>query len=167
MKTANYWIEKLKMEKHPEGGYFKEVYRSEELLSSNALPSRYISDRYLATSIYFLLNGEDFSSFHRIQSDETWHFYMGSTLELYVLNEDGTLTTFLLGRNVQEGESLQITIPRNHWFGARVAEKNSYSLLGCTVAPGFHFEDFELAKRESLIQEYPLHKNIIRALTFK
>lgn len=167
MEAAEYWVKKLNLEKHPEGGYFKEVYRSGELLSSNALPFRYKSDRCFATSIYFLLKRMEFSSFHRIQSDETWHFYVGSTLELYVLGEDGTLTTILLGRNFDKGENLQITIPRNHWFAARVIDPDHFALLGCTVAPGFHFEDFELANRKSLIQEFPQHKNIIRSFTFK
>lgn len=166
MNKANGWIEKLKLEKHPEGGYFKEVYRSAEKLDADSLPARYSSDRNMATSIYFLLKGDEFSSFHRIQSDETWHFYAGSTLELFVLENDGKLTRFLLGQNIEVGEHLQLTIPRNHWFGARVVDAKSYSLLGCTVAPGFHFDDFELADRSKLTEEFPVHKEIIRELTF-
>ena len=167
MNQANSWIEKLKLEKHPEGGYFKEVYRSEELLEKNNLPSRYSGDRNIATSIYFLLKDDEFSSFHRIQSDETWHFYAGSTLELFVLENNGNLAHFLLGQDLEAGEHLQITIPRNHWFGARVVDKTSYSLLGCTVAPGFHFNDFELADRTKLTQEFPEQVKIIRELTLE
>lgn len=160
MNKANGWIEKLKLEKHPEGGYFKEVYRSEEKLDADSLPARYSSDRNMATSIYFLLKGDEFSSFHRIQSDETWHFYAGSTLELFVLETKGKLARFLLGQDVEAGEYLQLTIPRNHWFGAKVVDANSYSLLGCTVAPGFHFDDFELANA-SLMEEFPSIKHEI------
>jgi len=77
-----------------------------------------------------------------------WHFYHGTTLKLFVLGKDGTLTTRLLGNNFEEGESLQFTIPRNNWFGGKVVDKNSFSLLGCTIAPGFHFDDFELGEKQ-------------------
>ena len=167
MKKANYWIDKLNMVKHQEGGYFREVYRSNENIEKGALPNRYKGDRSIATSIYFLLKGDDFSGFHRIQSDETWHFYMGTTLELFVLGDDGQLIRHLMGQDPEAGESLQITIPRNHWFGGRVVDKNSYALLGCTVAPGFHFDDFEMAERERLIKMFPLYKLIIQELTMK
>ena len=165
MNTANYWIEKLKLEKHPEGGYFREVYRSEEIIQKEALPNRYNGDRSVATSIYFLLNGNEFSSFHKIQSDETWHFYSGTTLELVVLSDSGKLLYHLLGQNPEAGEHFQITIPRNHWFAGRVVDQSSFSLLGCTVAPGFDFDDFELAKRKDLIDLYPNYKTIIQELT--
>lgn len=165
MNRAKYWIEKLDLTKHPEGGYFKEVYRSDEYMPKTALPARYRAKRNFATSIYFLLEGKEFSSFHRIQSDETWHFYVGSTLELYVLNADGSLTTYLLGRNLEKGENLQVTIPRNHWFGSRVVDATSFALLGCTVAPGFHFDDFELADRSKLLEQFPEQGQIITELT--
>lgn len=165
MNTANYWIEKLELIKHPEGGYFKEVYRSDENIKETALPDRYQGKRSFSTSIYFLLNGDEFSNLHRIQSDETWHFYVGSTLELYVLSEDGRLVIHLLGRDLENGEHLQVTIPRNCWFGGKVKEPESYALLGCTVAPGFHFDDFELGDRNSLISLFPDHKEIIKELT--
>ena len=165
MKTAAYWIDNLELLKHPEGGYFKEVYRSDEIHEKHALAGRYGGDRNYATSIYFLLEGHEFSSFHRIQSDETWHFYQGTTLELYVLTPVG-LNTILLGQHHEEGEVLQVTIPRDHWFGARVKEANSYALLGCTVAPGFDFNDFELGNRKELTQEYPAHAKLIEELTF-
>lgn len=166
MKTAQYWIEILELVKHPEGGYYKEVYRSDENIYKNALPSRYSGDRNVATSIYFLINGDEFSSFHRIQSDETWHFYQGTTLELLVIDDHGKLMVFKLGVDLEAGEQLQHTIPRNHWFAARVIDKGSYTLVGCTVAPGFHFDDFELAERSKLIGQFPKHKKLIEELTF-
>ncbi len=165
MNDANYWIEKLNLEVHPEGGYFREFYRSDENIAMNALPDRYNGNRSFSTSIYFLLKGTQISNFHRIQSDETWHFYQGTTLKLFTLENDGTLTTRLLGNNLEEGESLQITIPRNNWFGGKVVDKNSFALLGCTVAPGFHFDDFELAKKQKLIDKFPRHKDLIGELT--
>ncbi len=167
MYTANYVIKKLKLTKHPEGGYFKEMYRSEEIMPGNALPKRYNGERNFATSIFFLLKGNEFSSFHKIQSDETWHFYEGSTLELYILNEKSGINRYLLGRDLDNGEKLQVTVPRNHWFGARVADSESFALLGCTVAPGFHFDDFELADRKTLLEQFPQHEKIIKELTFQ
>jgi hypothetical protein len=166
MNSAKYWIEKLELTRHPEGGYYREVYRSGENIGADALPARYQGQRCFATSIYFLLKGDEFSSFHRIQSDETWHFYDGSTLELFVLNDGGFINRFLLGRHVEKSESLQVTIPRNHWFGAKVADPDGFALLGCTVAPGFHFDDFELAERSALLQQFPEHAELIKQLTF-
>jgi len=166
MNTAKYWIEKLELLKHPEGGYFKEVYRSDENIPDLALPDRYQGERSFATSIYFLLEGDEFSSFHRIQSDETWHFYVGYALELYVLSEEAKLTRHSLGRNLEFGEHLQVTIPRNSWFGGRVADPKGFALLGCTVAPGFHFDDFELADRKILLKQFPEHQQLISELTF-
>ena len=165
MNTADFWIDKLNLCKHPEGGYFKEVYRSDENHEVAALPKRYTSDRSFSTSIYFLLKSDDFSSFHRIQSDETWHFYNGSTIKLFVLGKTGKLVRHLLGKNLDSGENFQITIKRNQWFGGRVIDKNSYALLGCTVAPGFHFDDFEIADRASLNADFPQHKIIIQEMT--
>ena len=153
--------------KHPEGGYFREVYRADENIEKFALPDRYMGDRSFATSIYFLLKGEEFSSFHRIKSDETWHFYLGTTLELFVLDNDGKLIRYLLGQNLESGENLQITIPKNSWFAGRVVDKSGFALLGCTVAPGFQFDDFELAEREKLIKRFPDHQFIIQELTIK
>jgi predicted cupin superfamily sugar epimerase len=167
MYKADYLIEKLGLTKHPEGGYYKEMYRSEETVPGHALPKRYNGARTFATSIYFLLKGDQFSSFHKIQSDETWHFYEGSTLELYILNEKSKIKRHLLGRDLENREQLQVTVPRNHWFGARVLDTESFALLGCSVAPGFHFDDFELAERKNLLEQFPQHEKIIKELTFQ
>jgi len=165
MQTANYWIDKLNLKEHPEGGFYKEVYRAGEIITKNSLPDRYQHDRSLATSIYFLLQADEFSCFHKLLSDEIWHFYQGTTLELYILEHDN-LITHKLGADFDQHESLQIAIPRNHWFGARVIDKESYALVGCTMAPGFHFKDFEIADRAKLLDEFPKHKKIIKELTF-
>ncbi len=165
MSNANYWIDKLKLEEHPEGGYYREVYRSDENIAMNALPERYNGSRSFSTSIYFLLEGTQISRFHRIKSDETWHFYQGTTLELFVLGNDGTLSTQLLGNNLEAGESLQITIKRNNWFGGKIVDKSSFALMGCTVAPGFHFDDFELGDKQQLLEKFPHRKGIIDELT--
>jgi predicted cupin superfamily sugar epimerase len=167
MNTADYWIDKLSLKQHPEGGYYTEMYRADENISQTALPARYGGDRSFATSIYFLLKGNECSHFHRIQSDETWHFYQGTCLELFVLAKNGLLISHLLGPNFESGERFQVTIPKDHWFGAKVCNRDSYALLGCTVAPGFHFEDFELAERQKLIETYPQHSKLIQELTFR
>ena len=165
MKSAEYWIEKLEMTPHPEGGYFKEVYRSEESHKGEHLPNRFGGDRSHGTSIYFLLVGEQVSKFHRIKSDEIWHFYEGSPVTIYRITGDGELVETVLGRDYENGEHLQAVIPKNEWFGAEVNDKDSYSLCGCTVAPGFHFGDFELAKKEFLIEKFPKLYEVINKLT--
>jgi predicted cupin superfamily sugar epimerase len=164
MNAAEYWIDKLGLKHHPEGGYFKEVYRADEEIVQSALPERYSGKRSFATSIYFLLTGKQFSAFHRIKTDETWHFYHGLGLELFLLTHNGSLEKHLMGPEYESGERFQITIPRDHWFAARTTSKDGYALVGCTVSPGFHFEDFELADRKILLQEYPQHTDIINEL---
>ncbi|MCB0723038.1 MAG: cupin domain-containing protein [Ignavibacteriae bacterium] len=165
MKNPEYWIDKLQMKPHPEGGYFKEVYRSEESYSGEHLPERFGGDRSHSTSIYFLLVGEQVSKFHRIKSDEVWHFYEGSPVMVHRITRTGELKSTVLGRNHDAGEQLQFAVPHGEWFGAEVNNKDSYSLVGCTVAPGFHFEDFELAERDTLQKEFPDHIDIIQRLT--
>ena len=160
--TADYWIKTLNLQPHPEGGYFREVYRSEEQITE--LPSRYEGPRNFATSIYFLLTGKDKSAFHRIASDETWHFYSGCPLILYTLDVRSGLQKVMLGNNPTEGQTLQYTIPHGTWFGGHPVDEKSYSLLGCTVAPGFEFTDFELGEYEKLSGNFPGHRDVIRKL---
>jgi predicted cupin superfamily sugar epimerase len=164
MHSAEFWIHQLDLQPHPEGGFFKETYRSSEYISGESLPERFEGPRNFSTSIYFLLRSGDRSLFHRIQSDEQWHFYAGHSLTIYVLGKS-ELTTIKLGSNPQNGETLQATIPRSCWFGAMVNEPDSYVLSGCTVSPGFDFKDFEMGDRQSLLKEFPEHDKIINALT--
>jgi len=156
-------IKKLGLKKHPEGGYFKEVYRSGEKILPTHLPKRYKSSRNFSTSIYFLLEGKQFSSFHLLQSDELWHFYDGSYVLLYIINQKGELIIKKLGRD-QDCE-LQIAIEKQNWFAAKLENKKSFALFGCTVSPGFDFEDFELGKRDDLIKKFPQHSSLIKRLS--
>ena len=165
MKDAGYWIKKLGLIEHPEGGYFLEIYRSPEAISKRSLPARYEADRSFSTSIYFLLIGEQFSAFHRLKSDEVWHFYVGSALTIHIIDEGGDYSTTRLGRDFEKGEVFQTTIKAGSWFGATVDDPASYSLVGCTVAPGFDFADFELGNRKELSKRYPDHRTIIEKLT--
>jgi len=160
---AQKYIKQLQLKKHPEGGYYREVYRSGELILPEHLPKRYKSSRNFSTSIYFLLEGKQFSVFHLLQSDELWHFYDGSAVLLYIINEKGKLAVKKLGRD-QDCE-LQITIEKQSWFAAQLEDKKSFALFGCTVSPGFEFNDFELGKRDTLLQKYPQHSALIKRLT--
>jgi len=164
-RNAAYWIERLGLEKHPEGGYYKEIYRSSLTIPSAGLPSSFRGERVASTSIYFLLEENQFSALHRIASDEVWHFYGGGCLAIFELTNEGNMRVHRLGNNPDEGESLQVVISAGNWFGAKPDNGSEYALVGCTVAPGFDFDDFELAERDGLITQYPVHGHIIRSLT--
>lgn len=161
---AKAYIKKLGLKKHPEGGYYREVYRSGEKILSGHLPGRYKSNRNFSTSIYFLLEGKQFSAFHLLQSDELWHFYDGSDVIIYVMDKKGRLSIKKLGK--AKGAQFQIVIEKHSWFAAELKDKKSFSLFGCTVSPGFDFEDFELAEREALCRKFPEHKSLITRLTY-
>jgi len=163
--TAQYWVQQLGMQAHPEGGYFKEVYRSAVTVPRQGLPQYFAGTRPVCTSIYFMLVGQQFSAMHRFKSDEIWHFYAGTALTIYVLHTNGTVQELALGNNPDAGESLQVVVPAGLWFGAKVNNPNGYTLAGCTVAPGFDFNDFELANRHALIKAYPQHQDLIISLT--
>lgn len=165
MHTAQYWIEKLQLQKHPEGGHFREVYRADEVIPKHSLHERYSGERNHSTSIYFLITSDEFSAFHKIKSNETWHFYCGSSITIYLIDENGKFSTVGLGSNPEKDEAFQFTIPHGTWFAASVDEPDSYALLGCTVAPGFHYTDFELGKREVLLKLFPQCEEVIRKFT--
>ena len=165
MKTAQYWIEKYQMQVHPEGGYFAETYRSGEIITHDALPKRFHGDRNFSTGIYFLLESHHCSAFHRIQSDEMWHFYYGAPLNVFYIDNQGFIQTIKLGNNPENGEVFQAVVPAGVWFGSKPAQPDTYALVGCTVAPGFDFTDFELAERSQLLTQFPQHAEIIHLLT--
>lgn len=150
---------------HPEGGFYKETYRSDGVIDRDALPKNFSGDRNYATAIYFLLTSENFSAFHKIEQDEIWHFYEGSPLYVHVIDLSGNYTRYEVGIDIDAGQVPQLVVPAGCWFASSVKEENSYSFVGCTVAPGFDFADFELADYKTLAQEYPEHKEIIRKLT--
>jgi predicted cupin superfamily sugar epimerase len=149
-------INQLGMKPHPEGGFYKETYRSTELCLDGT--------RSLKTVIYFLLRSEDVSHFHRIKSDEIWYYHAGSPLIVHSIDERGKLRQQKLGVNLEEDEVPQYLVPKNTIFGSSVLDENSYSLVSCSVAPGFDFNDFELFKQHDLIKKYPEHVDIITKL---
>jgi uncharacterized protein len=164
VKCAAYWIKKLKLEPHPEGGYFRQTYRSDLLIEREALPG-FPASRAASTAIYFLLEGKNCSAFHRLRSDEMWHFYAGSPLLLHVIEASGKYSTIMLGSDPDAGQTLQAVVPAGCWFASHVADRKSWALVGCTVAPGFEFDDFEMGKRKKLASEFPQHREIIGRLT--
>ena len=150
--SVSYWVSHLGLASHPEGGYFREVYRSAELVASAHLPDRFPGARNFATSIYYLLEAGDFSTFHRIKSDETWHFYAGGPLELHMVQGESH-SIVIIGNRPDRGELLQYTVPHGVWFASRPLAGTSYSLLGCTVSPGFDFGDFEMGTPDQVLSE--------------
>ncbi len=164
MLTVLQLITQFNLQPHPEGGWYKETYKSEEQIASNALPQRFLGNRVFSTAIYFLLKKGNFSAFHRIKSDECWHFYAGQPLEVFIILPGGELSVVSLGKDIEKGQLFQYVVPANCWFASRPATESKFSFVGCTVAPGFDFADFELAKTNELIAVYPQHQTIITAL---
>jgi uncharacterized protein len=163
--SAQYWIDKLNLIAHPEGGYYRETYRAELSIAREALPPQFTGPRLVSTAIYFLLERENFSAFHRLRSDELWHFYTGSSIIVHVIEPDGSYSEILLGDNPDAGEVLQAVVKAGRWFASRVHDAQSFALAGCTVSPGFDFADFELGKRSELIRLYPQHRKLVERLT--
>jgi len=218
-RKARYWIEKLGLEPHPEGGYFRQTYKAELRVVSvdreNPQPvqshppaenagrvgqpdrernphpkiakgailewgtQEFGGTRTASTAIYFLLEGENFSAFHRLRSDEMWHFYAGSALVVHVIDAAGEYSSIRLGNCSTRGEVFQAVVKAGCWFASEISRDShvsqrrrdtghpTYALVGCTVAPGFEFEDFELARPEELVGKFPEHRELIERLTRK
>jgi predicted cupin superfamily sugar epimerase len=164
-KDAEYWIEKLRLQPHPEGGYYRETYRAALVVAKTALPRAFSGSRAVATAIYYLLEGDNFSAFHRLCADEIWHFYAGGTLVVSVIDARGEYSEILLGSDAEAGEMFQAVVKAGCWFAARVKYPNSFALIGCTLSPGFEFDDFELGKRAELVRLYPRYREMIEKLT--
>lgn len=154
-------VTKFDMQPHPEGGYYHETYRATDQVSrvaDNAVRSS-------STAIYYLLNDGAYSAWHRIASDEVWHFYAGQPVLLHVLSEKGRLQTYRLGHPLEHDQAVcQAVVPAGCWFAAQLERPESFALLGCTVAPGFEFSEFELATADDLLGKYPQHVQMIRPL---
>lgn len=160
-----YWVEKLQLNTHPEGGFFAENYRAEGKIPKNVLDNNFAGDCSYSTAIYFLLTGDTFLAFHKIASDELWHFYDGDPLSIFFFDENNELQERVLGLDLDKNQLPQIVIPAGVWFASRCQNPVGFTLSGCTVAPGFDFVDFELATYENLSKQYPQHKQLIKELT--
>jgi predicted cupin superfamily sugar epimerase len=165
MSDARTWIDTLELRRHPEGGWFRETYRAKELVSPDGLPPRFGGNRAFSTAVYYLLEGEDCSVLHRLKQDEVFHFYDGSALTVHVIDPAGKYSALKVGRNPTAGELPQAVVQAGCVFGATVSNPRSYSLVGCTVAPGFDFADFEMPGRDELCRQFPAHRHLIEKLT--
>jgi len=164
-RNAKYWIERLRLEPHAEGGFFRQTYRSDVVIAREALPEGFASARPASTAIYFLLEGKTFSAFHRLRSDEMWHFYVGAPLRVHVIEPSSKYSSITLGNDPEAGQVFQAVVKAGCWFASHVADWQSFAVVGCTVAPGFDFEDFDMAKRSELVASYPQHRDCIERLT--
>jgi predicted cupin superfamily sugar epimerase len=163
VSTAREIVERYELLPHPEGGYYREVYRAKDLvLRASALGTRSYS---ASTSILYLLEGRQFSALHRISSDELWHFYEGNRLRVVTFDAEGNREDLLLGRDMSVGERYQAMVPAGRWFGATLDVTEGFCLVGCTVAPGFEFSEFELGQRDQLLAAFPRHRDVIESLT--
>jgi predicted cupin superfamily sugar epimerase len=165
MQNAEYWVQHLDLLPHPEGGFYKEMYRSNLSIDQQMLPYGFKGSRRICTSIYYLLRTKDISKLHRLKSDEIWYYHYGGSLKIVMIDQEGKKFTKMLGPNAEKSDLLQVEIPAGTIFGAMVSEENSYCLVGCVVTPGFEFSDFELFDREDLIQAYPKHADLINKFT--
>ncbi|MCP4050369.1 MAG: cupin domain-containing protein [bacterium] len=150
---------------HPEGGFYKETYRSTGVFNFSCHENSYTGPRNYSTAIYFLLTSSCKSKFHKLGSDEIWHFYLGGSVTIIQLFENGRVEKVVLGQDINNREKLQHVIPAGCWFGAYPDSETEFSFLGCTVAPGFDFKDFHLADYDLLLNKFPDHKDLISALT--
>jgi uncharacterized protein len=150
-----------------EGGYFRETWRSNLVLTPSSLPLRYTSDKSLGTAIYYLLTSDpnSFSALHRLPTDEIYHFYLGDPVEMLLLTGDGAARRVILGQNIAAGENVQLAVPAGTWQGSRLVGGGKYALLGTTMSPGFDPADYEPGVRAELIARFPQHAASIRALT--
>jgi predicted cupin superfamily sugar epimerase len=166
LKDARYWIERLGLTRHPEGGWFKETFRSSVVLPSLGAP--YDGVRVASTDIYFLLEAHDTSRLHRLRSEERWHFHTGGPMTVYAIFPDGTRHDLRLGSDPEAGQHFQVGVPAGSVFGARVDAtddpERAFALVSCTVAPGFEFVDFELCDRAALLAQYPEQRQLIEEL---
>jgi hypothetical protein len=163
-ESAEQIIRRLGLAPHPEGGYYAETFRSEERVT--------LADgrvRSAGTAIYFLLPEGAFSALHRVAADEAWHHYSGAPLELVTISPEAVLQRILLGNNFAAGERPQHVVPAGHWQGARPLpadnEGSRFTLVGCTVSPGFDFADFEMPGRSELVTLFPEHRELILEFT--
>ena len=156
-------IRNLNLEPHPEGGWYRQTWKSGRSVDATELARR-PGPRAMGTSIAFLLSDSNFSAFHRIASDEIWYFHEGDPLEILVIDSEDELKSLTLGP-AGSGFQPQQIVNAGSWFASRLLKPGHWSLVGCAVIPGFDFSDFELAPRSELLQAYPQHREIILELT--
>ena len=166
MITSRQIIDMFKMKPLTnEGGYYTETYRAEGKIQHKALPERYSGARNYSTAILCLLTADKCSKLHRVKSDEIFHFYLGDPVIMLQLFPDGSDKIIILGNDIEKNQQVQVVAPKDIWQGCFIKEGGSFALMGTTVSPGFEFDDFELARREYLLQKYPAQQEMIIRLT--
>lgn len=158
-------IRQLGLMPHPEGGHYREIYRSTQMVEPSGAPEGASARRAAVTAIYFLLEAGDFSALHRVKSDEVWHLYSGGPLELHLIDQRGAYRRETLGSDLAAGQHPQVVVPANVWQAARPAPGTAWALCGCTVSPGFDFADFSMPGRRELELYFPEHADLVRQLT--
>lgn len=160
-REAERLIARLGLQPHPEGGYYRETYRAADIVHRTGASA----GRSASTAIYYLLCDDAWSAWHRIRSDEVWHFYAGGPLRVHVLDGQGGLVTHRLGNAIVDPDCVfQAVVPAGCWFAAERVHADRYTLAGCTVAPGFEFSEFELADADRLAADHPAHRALIARL---
>lgn len=168
MLNINQIIKKLNLKPHPiEGGYYKETYRSKEIINKNLLPKKYAQNKSCSTAIYYLLTKNTFSEFHKLTTDEIFHFYLGDPLEIILLQKDGTKNILTLGNDLSKNQLPQIIVKKNIWQAATLKKGGNFCLMGTTVAPGFDYSDYKSGDYLQLSNKFPNHSKIIKQLTRK
>lgn len=167
MPTVDQLVKQLELQPHPEGGYYREHYRDSGVIPHAVLSEKFKGNRNYSASIYFLLPKGNFSAMHRIPSDEGWHFYLGDPMTVVQISPEGKVEKIILGQDILKGQKVQHVVPAGYWFGAYPNPGSEYSLVGCTVAPGFDFADFEMGTRAALLKQFPNAKDVIEHLTYK
>lgn len=149
----------------PEGGFFRETYRAADTIPAECLAGRYSGDRAFATAIYYLLTPGEVSKMHRLVSDEVFHFLLGGPVTMLQLHPGGRSETITLGPDIEQGQRLQVIVPRGVWQGCLLEPGTEYALMGVTVAPGFEYADYEHGDRDTLIAGWPDTRELIERLT--
>ncbi len=150
-----------------EGGFYKQTYRSAEMIGRGSLPERYAEERPYGTAILYLYttDADCFSALHRLPTDEIYHFYLGDPVEMLLLYPDGKSEKIILGHNILNQQKVQFTVPRGVWQGSYLLPGGQFALAGTTMAPGYVDSDYEGGERDELIRSYPQVSESIRRLT--
>jgi len=168
MRTYQSIIERLNLLPHPEGGYYRRQWQSAQEAEVTDDNGKVLHPRRsIGSGIIYLLPSHEVSAWHRLSCDEMWHLYLGSKLNLYILDNKLGLRHHCLGTDLERGELPQFSIPKGSWFCAEVADEDSFSLCGCTLWPSFSYADFELADPDELIKAYPAHEDLILRIKAK
>lgn len=155
-------IEKMQLIPLPEeGGFYRETYRNKSMIPGEIFEEARPGSRNLSTAIFYMITQDEFSALHRLPGDEIFHFYGGSSVEMFIIYPDGKGEVVVLGGDFMKNEQLQFLVPAGSWQGLRISKHGEWALLGTTMAPGFAFEDFEIGPRNTLLEEYPKYSDLI------